>query len=92
MWAARASGHPGLVAGISALPSMHVAISLCMLLTARKLAPKAVPLAAAYFLFIWVASVQLGWHYAADGLASVAGMLAIWALAGRMPYSSSSSS
>lgn len=92
MWSARATGHPGLVAGISALPSMHVAISLWMLLAVRTLAPKAVPLAAAYLAFVWIASVQLGWHYAADGLASVAGMMAIWALAGRLPYSSPSSS
>lgn len=92
MWAARASGRPGLVAGISAVPSMHVAISLWIVLTARRFAPKAVPLAAAYFGFIWIASVQLGWHYAADGLASIAGMLVIWWAAGKLPYSSSSSS
>ena len=92
MWGARASAHPGLVAGISALPSMHVAISLWIVLTARDLAPRCVPLAAAYLLFIWIASIQLGWHYAADGLASVAGMLAIWWVVGRLPYSSSSSS
>lgn len=84
MWAARASGHAGLVAGISALPSMHVAISLWILLAARDLAPRAVPLAAAYFLFIWIGSVQLGWHYISDGLTGSVGMIAIWWIVGRI--------
>lgn len=81
MWQSFASGQPGFVAGISAFPSLHVAISLWMFLAARALAPRAAPFAAAYFLFIWIASVQLGWHYVSDGLAGVAGMFALWLLA-----------
>ena len=92
MWSARASGQYALVTGISAVPSMHVAISMWILLVARDLAPRAVPLAAAYLAFIWIASVQLGWHYFSDGLVGVAGMMALWWLAGRLPYRSSSSS
>jgi len=92
MWSAQLSGHPGLVAGISAAPSMHIAISFWILLVARSFAPRAVPLAAAYFAFIWIASVQLGWHYISDGLVGVAGMAALWWLAGRLPYQSSSTS
>ena len=80
MWASLASGRPGIVAGISALPSIHVAISLWIYLAARTLAPRAAPYALAYFGFIWIGSVQLGWHYAADGLAGALGMLAIWKL------------
>jgi hypothetical protein len=82
MWAALASGRPGLVAGISAFPSIHVAISLWIYLTARTMAPRAAPVALAYFTFMWAASVQLGWHYASDGLAGAAGMLALWWAAG----------
>jgi len=92
MWSAQLSGHPGLISGISAAPSMHIAISFWILLVARDLSPRAVPLAAAYFAFIWIASVQLGWHYISDGLIGVAGMAALWWLAGRLPYQSSSSS
>jgi hypothetical protein len=92
MWSAQVSGHYGLVAGISAAPSMHIAISFWILLVARSLAPKALPIAAAYFAFIWIGSVQLGWHYITDGLLGVAGMAALWWLAGRLPYQSSSSS
>ena len=81
MWASRASNHPGLVAGISAAPSMHVAISFWIYLTARTMAPRAAPFALAYVAFIWSASVQLGWHYTADGLVGILGMLALWAVA-----------
>lgn len=81
MWASFATGTPGAVAGISAVPSLHVAISLWIWLTARTMAPRFGPFAAAYFLLIWIGSVQLGWHYVADGLAGALGMLAIWWLA-----------
>ena len=84
MWSAYTHGQYRLVAGISAAPSMHVAISLWMLLVARELAPRVVPLAAAYFAFIWIASVQLGWHYASDGLVGSAGMMAIRWSTGRL--------
>ena len=86
MWLARTTGQPGLVAGISAAPSMHIAITLWIVLVARELAPRAVPIALAYLAFIWIASVQLGWHYVSDGLLGVAGMGAIWWLAGHLPY------
>jgi PAP2 superfamily len=84
MWASFASGRPGLVAGISAMPSLHVAISFWIWLTARGLAPRAAPAALAYAVFVWIASVQLGWHYISDGLAGLLGMLAVWWLAHRI--------
>jgi hypothetical protein len=80
MWAAIGSGRPSLIAGISAFPSMHVAISVWIYLAARGLAPRVAPFALVYVVFIWIGSVQLGWHYAADGLAGTAGMIAVWAL------------
>ena len=84
MWSSLASDDPGLVAGISAVPSLHVAISLWIYLTARTIAPRAAAVALVYFLLIWLGSVQLGWHYISDGLAGAVGMLAIWALASKM--------
>lgn len=84
MWASFITGRPGLVAGMSAMPSLHVAISFWMWLAARALAPRAAPFALAYAVFIWIASVQLGWHYVSDGLAGMLGMLAIWWLARRI--------
>ena len=78
MWASWSLDQPGLVAGISAMPSIHVAISLWIVLAARKLASGLTPLAVAYFVLIWIASVQLGWHYASDGFVGALGMWCVW--------------
>lgn len=80
MWASLADNRPGLVAGISAVPSIHVAISLWIVLAARSLAPRAAAPALIYAMLICIGSVQLGWHYVSDGLAGIVGMLAIWRL------------
>ena len=84
MWNSWASGHPGFVAGMSAVPSIHVAVSLWIYLVARTMAPRAAKAAFLYFALIWLGSVQLGWHYVADGLAGALGMLAVWKLAGAL--------
>jgi len=84
MWGSLASAHPSLVAGISAVPSIHVAVSVWIFLVARTMAPRAAPLALAYAAFIWLGSVQLGWHYASDGLAGALGLLALWALSAKL--------
>lgn len=81
MWAALARNEPGLVSGISAVPSIHVAISLWIVLVARSIAPRATPAALSYFLLIWIGSVQLGWHYVSDGLIGALGMVGLWLLA-----------
>lgn len=78
MWTALASGQPGLAAGISAAPSIHVAISVWIFLAAREMAPRASPFALIYAIFVWAASVQLGWHYVFDGLVGTLGMCAVW--------------
>lgn len=82
MWRSFQSSRPGLAAGISAMPSIHVAISLWIALVARALAPRATIPAFIYFAIMWIASVQLGWHYVLDGMAGAAGMLLIWIAAG----------
>ena len=81
MWEALVRNEPGLVSGISAVPSIHVAISLWMVLAARSIAPRATPAALSYFLLIWIGSVQLGWHYVSDGLVGALGMVGLWYLA-----------
>ena len=80
MWASLASVRPGLAAGISAVPSIHVAICVWSVLVARAMAPRAAPYAFVYAALIWIGSVQLGWHYITDGLVGALGMLAIWPL------------
>jgi len=89
MWASLETGRPTIVAGISAAPSIHVAISVWIWLAARTMAPRLAPYALLYALFMWVGSVQLGWHYVTDGLLGVLGVLAIWALCGRSGVASS---
>ena len=81
MWASLATVRPGLAAGISAVPSIHVAICVWGFLVARTMVPRAAPYAFVYAVLIWIGSVQLGWHYIADGIAGALGMLAIWPLA-----------
>lgn len=60
----RAGGDIGT--GISAMPSLHVAIALWIALTARAYTPRWAFLGLGYFMLVLIGSVLLGWHYAAD--------------------------
>lgn len=82
MWAGSQNAGRSLIAGISAFPSLHVAISLWIWLAARAQAARFAAAALGYFLFVWIASILLGWHYFSDGLAGAAGMMLVWWLAG----------
>lgn len=72
-----------LAAGISAMPSLHVAIATVLALvcwrTNRYLGMAMIVFAAA----IMIGSVHLGWHYAIDGYAGALGAGAIWWMVGR---------
>lgn len=70
--------------GISAMPSLHVAISCLYFLYARHYGGVAAVLAAFYLGVTLVGSVISGWHYAVDGYAAILGTIAIWWLAGRV--------
>ncbi len=70
--------------GISATPSMHVAISTLIMLLAWRVS-RGLGIAAALFLAVTlVATIHLGWHYAIDGYISLAAVPAIWAFSGRV--------
>lgn len=71
-------------AGISAMPSVHNALSVLFALAAFRVSKIAGWIAAAYALLIWMGSIHLGWHYAVDGLAAAALTFAIWLVAGRV--------
>lgn len=64
--------------GISAMPSLHVAIALWIALVIKTYMPKASPIGWAYFVLIFVGSVHLGWHYAMDSIVAVAIALLAW--------------
>ena len=76
----RAGGDIGT--GISAMPSLHVAIALWFALVMRVYLPRAAVLGYLYFALILIGSVLLGWHYAADGIAAIAITLMSWRAAG----------
>lgn len=72
----------GLGSGITAMPSLHVAIAFLFWLATRQIDRRLGGFFFGFFVLIWVASVHLAYHYAVDGLLSVAGTLAIWWIAG----------
>jgi hypothetical protein len=68
--------------GISAFPSMHVALTAWMVFAIHALFPKLRPLAWFYFFAILVGSVYLGWHYLVDSIAGAIGAVLCYWLAG----------
>jgi hypothetical protein len=68
--------------GISAMPSMHVAMALLTALAVWPLSKPVGALAYALVVVILLGSVHLAYHYAVDGLASLAGTWALWVLSG----------
>jgi hypothetical protein len=70
--------------GISAMPSLHVAMSvLCALAWSRE--SRAIGAIAWLFaVVILLASIHLGWHYAIDGYVGALGASAIWWSVGRI--------
>jgi hypothetical protein len=72
------SGSLALGGGISAMPSMHNAMSVLFALGGMRLNRALGWAMWAYAVLIWVGSVHLGWHYALDGIVAAAVTLAIW--------------
>jgi hypothetical protein len=65
--------------GISAMPSVHVAVAVLFALVGWRTSRLLGWLFTAYACVILIGSVHLGWHYAVDGYFSIAGALLIWA-------------
>lgn len=84
LWQSYLEGR-GVVSGISAMPSMHVATSCLLFLCARASGPHWLSWSCAAFgVVIFAGSVMLGWHYAVDGYAGILIALLAWWLAGRL--------
>jgi hypothetical protein len=83
LWATRQDMNAAMGGGISAMPSVHVAVSVWMAIACWSLLPRlAAFLAAAFALLIFVGSMYLGWHYFVDAAAGVVAGATAWALAG----------
>ena len=80
--AAAASGRPVLGSGISAMPSMHIAVATLMMLVGWRLSRWGGIVGSAYLAIIVIASIHLGWHYAMDGVVGAAGAGALWLAGG----------
>jgi hypothetical protein len=64
--------------GISAMPSVHLAVATLNALLLTRLSRIAGAIGWAYLGAILVGSVYLGWHYAIDGYVSIAVVGLIW--------------
>jgi hypothetical protein len=77
--------------GISAMPSMHVAIAALLVIGTWSLNRWLGLLLLANAVLIFVGSIVLGWHYAVDGYAAAIGTWLIWRACGWMVGVSTSS-
>lgn len=82
LWQAHLSNNAGPGSGISAMPSLHVALAALNALLLSRLSRTAGILGWAYLVLVLAGSVHLGWHYAIDGYVSLVGVLVIWGVAG----------
>jgi hypothetical protein len=82
LWATYASHGSLAGAGISAMPSLHIAMVTWMTLAIRTFEPRFFRPMLAFAVLIFALSVALGWHYAVDGLigaaSSVLCYLVLW--------------
>jgi hypothetical protein len=70
--------------GISAMPSMHVAMSVLFALVGWHVSRWVGVALTVYAITIEVGSVHLGWHYAVDGYISAVAVIALWLVVGKL--------
>lgn len=83
LWQLHNARQTGFGSGISAFPSVHVALIALNTFFAFEYSRRLGLWMAAYLVFIIASSVYLAWHYAIDGYASVAIMGVIYILTKR---------
>jgi PAP2 superfamily len=86
LWRHYVSGDPALGGGISAMPSMHVALAVLFALLGWRYGRGLGIMFTVFAATILVGSVHLGWHYAIDGYVAIPGVWLIWFLAGHIAH------
>lgn len=84
LWENYMSPSGSVISGISAMPSMHNALCILLVLAARRIDPLLFAASIVFALLIFIGSVHLGWHYAIDAYVSAVAVWLIWMLAGRI--------
>lgn len=82
LWALHLRGEVGIGSGISAMPSMHVAMTTLFAMVAWQRSKALGWIMISYASLIMVGSVHLGWHYAIDGYLGALMVIPIWKLSG----------
>lgn len=72
------------VQGISAMPSMHVAIAVLMAFLGFSIRPLIGWIYATFALIIFIGSIHLAWHYALDGYVAFVAAALIWWASGKV--------
>ena len=78
MWQCYADYGAQGACGISAMPSMHVAIAFSSVLLSFATNRWLGAVSAVFCALILIGSVHLGWHYASDGFVAIIGTWLIW--------------
>lgn len=82
LWASYHTQEVATGGGISAMPSLHVAIAVLQALLGWRVNRRLGLLFTLYAAVILIGSVHLAWHYALDGYLSILLALVIWKLVG----------
>lgn len=84
LWWTYETDTPGPGRGISAMPSLHVAMAVIYILFWKRIHPWLGWIAAAFLVITLIGSVHLGYHYAIDGYVAIVVTLLIWWGVGRL--------
>jgi len=80
LWRVYQTDHFGPSSGISAMPSLHIATMAWMVLAIYVLARKWTWALAIPGMLIFLLSISLGWHYAADGIVGASATIGCYRL------------